>query len=102
MSDFTVFAAQADAAWQRGLEAEQAGRLDVAHAHFRQAHDLVVACPKMHRQAHQHLRRLNARRRAWRELATDLFLLALAPVASFEIVAWLMTRQVLGGKLCKQ
>jgi hypothetical protein len=33
-------------------------------------------------------------------LATDLFLLTLAPLAIFEIVAFLMTRQVLGGVMC--
>jgi hypothetical protein len=93
-------ASLAHAAWQQGLEAEQAGRLDEACAHFRRAHDLVVDCPRLHQQAHVHLRRLNVQRRAWRELATDLFLLTLAPLAIFEIVAFLMTRQVLGGVIC--
>jgi len=93
-------ARQAEAAWQLGLHEEQAGRLDAAYEHFRQAHDLVVDCPRLHEKAHQHLRRLNTRRQAWRELLTDLFLLGLAPVGVFEIVAWMMKRQVLGGEWC--
>jgi hypothetical protein len=102
MTSLTELATEVEAAWHAGVQAELAGRLDAAYAHFRQAHDLVVACPKMHRQAHRHLRRINQRRRAWRELGTDLVLLSLAPLASFEIVAYLMKGQVLGGHLCKQ
>jgi hypothetical protein len=97
-----AFAEQAEAAWHQGLQAERAGRLDEAHAHFRQAHDLVVACPRMHQRAHQHLCRINLRRRAWRELGIDLLLLMLAPFYGFELVAHALQGQVLGGKLCKR
>ncbi len=93
-------ARQAEAAWQQGLLDEQAGRLDAAYAHYRLAHDLVVDCPRLHEVAHEHLKRLNTRRRAWRELMTDLVLLGLAPLGVFEGVAWLMKRQVLGGVIC--
>lgn len=93
-------ARQAEAAWQLGLLEEQAGRLEAAFEHFRQAHDLVVDCPRLHQKAHQHLRRLNTRRQAWRDWLTDVFLLGLAPVGVFELVAWLMKRQVLGGEWC--
>jgi hypothetical protein len=100
MSSSTELANQAHAAWQLGQQAEQAGRLDEAYAHFRQAHDLVVDCPRLHQTAHRHLRRLNLQRRAYGELFTDLILLGLAPLAIFEIVAFVMKRQVLGGALC--
>jgi hypothetical protein len=93
-------ARQADAAWQQALKDEQAGRLDEAYAALRRIHDLVVDCPRLHHMAHQHLRRVNIKRRAWRELFTDLVLLALAPLAIFEIVAFMMKRQVLGGVVC--
>jgi hypothetical protein len=100
MNDIADIARQAEAAWHRGQQAERAGRLQEAHGQFRLAHDLVVDCPRLHHVAHQHLRRLNARRHAWRELATDLILLGLAPLAIFELVAFLMKRQVLGGLIC--
>jgi hypothetical protein len=100
ITDITAVAAQAEAAWQQGLAHEQAGRLDLAYCHFRLAHDLVVDCPRLHQVAHQHLRRLNLQRRAWRELLTDVLLLGLAPLAIFEAVAFLMKRQVLGGAVC--
>ena len=100
MSDIIDIARQAEAAWQLGMRHEQAGRLDEALLAFRQAHDLVVDCPRLHQRAHRHLRRLNLRRRAWRDLMTDVFLLGLAPLAIFEIVAYLMKRHVLGGVIC--
>ncbi len=67
-TDTTLIAQQAEAAWQRGLHSQHAGRLEEAHGHFRRAHDLV--------------------------------LLGLAPLAIFEIVAYVMKRQVLGGAIC--
>jgi hypothetical protein len=100
MTNITDMARQAEAAWQLGLLEEQAGRLDEAHVHVRRAHDLVVDCPRLHHTAHQHLRRLNIKRHAYRELLTDLFLLGLAPLAIFEIVAFLMKQQVLVGAIC--
>jgi hypothetical protein len=100
MTTITDMARQAEAAWQLGLQAEQAGRLDEAHVHLRRAHDLVVDCPRLHHTAHQHLRRLNIKRGAYRELLTDVFLLGLAPLAIFEIVAFMMKQQVLGGGIC--
>jgi hypothetical protein len=99
-TDTTLIAQQAEAAWQRGLRSQHAGRLEEAYGHFRQAHDLVVDCPRLHQRAHQHLRKLNVERRAWGELLTDLVLLGLAPLAIFEIVAYVMKRQVLGGAIC--
>jgi hypothetical protein len=99
-TDITSIAQQAEAAWQRGLHSQNAGRLEEAHGHFRQAHDLVVDCPRLHQRAHQHLRKLNVERRAWGELLTDLVLLGLAPLAIFEIVALVMKRQVRGGAIC--
>ena len=100
MSDIIDIARQAEAAWQLGMRRERAGRLDEASLAFRQAHDLVVDCPRLHQLTHRHLHRLNLRRRAWRDLMTDVFLLGLAPLAMFEIVAYLMKRQVLGGVIC--
>jgi hypothetical protein len=100
MSTLTDMARQADAAWRLAMQDEQAGRLNEAYEHMRRAHDMVVDCPRLHHMAHQHLRRLNIKRRAWRELVTDLVLLGLAPLAIFEIVAFMMKRQVLGGVIC--
>jgi hypothetical protein len=93
-------AQQAQAAWAKGQAFEASGRLEAAHACYRDAHDLVVDCPKMHRMAHQHLKRLNTRRGSYRELMTDLVLLGLAPLGVFEAVAYLMKGQVLGSVLC--
>ena len=93
---------QVQAAWRQGMADEQAGRLEAAYAHFRRAHDLVVDCPKRHQVAHRHLRRLNLRRRAWRELATDCVLLGLAPLYIFELLAFAMRQQVLGGEICSR
>jgi len=90
----------AETAWQQGRLCEDRGDLAGAHRHYRVAHDLVVDCPRLHQRAHEHLQRVNWQRHAWREWLTDQFLLKLAPVAAFEIVAFLMTRQVLGGKVC--
>ncbi|CAH0355568.1 hypothetical protein [Aquabacterium sp. CECT 9606] len=100
MTSIEDIAHQAEAAWQLGMQDEQAGRMEAAHAHFRRAHDLVVDCPRLHHTAHVHLRRLNIKRRAYRDLLTDVLLLGLAPLAIFEIVAFLMKRQVLGGTIC--
>ncbi|TBO31301.1 hypothetical protein EYS42_08625 [Aquabacterium lacunae] len=91
---------QAEAAWQQGRQCEDRGDVEGAHAHYRLAHDLVVDCPRLHQRAHEHLRRVNRQRHAWREWLTDQALLKLAPLAAFEIVAFLMTRQVLGGRVC--
>ncbi len=89
-----------EAEWQQGMRDEQEGRLDEAWAHFRRAHDLVVDCPRLHQVAHRHLLRLNRQRRAWRELMTDVLLLGLAPLSIFEVLAYMMKRQVLGGAIC--
>lgn len=93
-------ARQAEAAWQSGLQCECTGQLDAAHQHFRHAHDLVVDCPRLHQQAHRHLLRVNLRRQAWREVLTDVVLLGLAPLWVFELVAYAMKKQVLGGSIC--
>lgn len=93
-------ARQAQVAWQHGLQCERTGQLDAAHQHFRHAHDLVVDCPRLHQQAHRHLLRVNLRRKAWRELLTDVVLLGLAPLWVFELVAYAMRKQVLGGSIC--
>lgn len=87
-------------AWHEGLIHEERGDLDAAYESFRVAHDLVVDCPRLHQVAHRHLSRINARRRSYRELATDLFLLGLAGAGSFELVAFLLKGQVLGGLVC--
>jgi hypothetical protein len=99
-SSIADIAKQAEAAWQLGMQDEQSNRLEEAYVHFRKAHDLVVDCPRLHHAAHLHMRRLNLKRRAYRELLTDVVLLGLAPLAIFEIVAFLMKRQVLGGVIC--
>jgi len=90
----------AQSALREGLMHESSGRLQAAYQSFRVAHDLVVDCPQLHKEAHQHLRRVNVKRRSYRELATDLFLLGLAPVFIFELVAFMMKGQVLGGIVC--
>jgi hypothetical protein len=100
MNSIEQRAMRAQALWASGRAQQAAGRLDQAHAQFREAHDLVVDCPRLHQTAHQHLRALNGQRRAWRELGTDLFLLGFARLGVFELVALLMKRQVLGGLLC--
>jgi len=93
-------AQQAQAAWAQGQAFEASGHLEAAHACFRDAHDLVVDCPKMHRMAHQHLKRINTLRSSYRELMADLVLLSLAPLGVFEVVAYLMKGQVLASVLC--
>lgn len=95
-------ARQAEAEWARGEHCERAGQLDAAYRHFRAAHDLVVDCPRLHQQAHRHLLRINLQRRGWRELLTDVVLLSLAPLWIFEVVAYAMKKQVLGGQVCRR
>ena len=90
----------AQIALREGIAHEGSGDLQAAYESFRLAHDLVVDCPQLHKEAHQHLRRVNLKRRSYRELATDLFLLGLAPVFIFELVAFMMKGQVLGGVIC--
>lgn len=93
---------RAQEAWRAGLLQEASGDVAAAYGNFRVAHDLVVDCPRLHQAAHRHLRRINAKRRSYRELATDMFLLGLAGVGSFELVALLMQGRVLGGRVCRR
>jgi hypothetical protein len=89
-------------ALQEGLLEERNGNLQAAYEYFRIAHDLVVDCPRLHQMAHQHLRRVNTKRRNYRELVTDLFLLGFARLGIFELVAFMMKKQVLGGIICRR
>ena len=100
MESFENRNAQAQEALQKGLLEEQNGNFQNAYESFRIAHDLVVDCPRLHQMAHLHLRRVNMKRKNYRELATDLFLLGFARLGIFELVAFMMKGQVLGGIIC--
>lgn len=100
METFELRSRRAREAWRTGRTHEAGGNLEAAYECFRTAHDLVVDCPRLHQAAHRHLRRINAKRRSYRGLATDMFLLGTAGIGSFELVALLMKGQVLGGRVC--
>lgn len=91
---------EAKAAWLKGLSLERSGDLTAAYVCYRAAHDLVVDCPQMHMTAHRHLKRINLKRRDYRELLTDVFLLGFSSIGVFELVAYLMKGKVLGSVLC--
>jgi len=95
-------AAEAETAWREGAQHAQRGDLEAAYQAYRTAHDLVVDCPRLHQRAHRQLRQLNWQRRSYRELAIDQLLLGFAPIGIFEIVAYLMTGQVLGSVMCSR
>lgn len=80
--------AQAQALWQRGLDAESRLQYPEAYRLHTQAHDLIIDCPQLHQQAHEQLRRVNWKLGHYGELVTDWALHLFAPLGVFEMVAY--------------
>ncbi|HPG25035.1 MAG: hypothetical protein H6748_02505 [Spirochaetaceae bacterium] len=95
-------APRAESLWARGEIAESAGDLAAAYALFTQAHDLVVDCARLHRRAHERLRRVNRRLPHRGELATDWLLHLLAPLGFFELVSFFARGDGFASRLCRQ
>lgn len=91
----------AEGKWKLAQEFEQGGELDAAYATYTEAHDLVIDCPRLHWRSHQHLARINWKRRNIKELIEDRLLLSVAPLGIFVLIAYLLKKQVLGEELCK-
>lgn len=94
---------RADAAranWDAGRQLEAQGLFDEAYLKYTAAHDLLIDCPRMHWHAHQHLARINWKRRNIGELIEDRLLLCFAPLGIFVLIAWLLKRNVLTESFC--
>jgi hypothetical protein len=100
--DIATRATEAQSLWAAGDRALAGGRLDEAWQLYTDAHDRIVDCPALHRQAHRKLQavnRLNGHRGEW---LTDTVLLALAPFAVFEAIALLFRSKVTGAEQCRR
>ncbi|MCG8670349.1 MAG: hypothetical protein MI867_13105 [Pseudomonadales bacterium] len=92
----------ANALIENGLNAEQSGDLNLAYQYFTEAHDAMLDCPRLHKKAHQHLKRVNWKIGHYGELLSDVFVLSLAPIGFFEALAFFMKSKVLGEVICKR
>ncbi|HVL02124.1 MAG TPA: hypothetical protein VM553_20040 [Dongiaceae bacterium] len=93
---------QAQTLWHAGSEAEKRGEWQKAYELYTEAHDLIVDCAKLHRQAHEKLRRVNWKLGNYTELATDWLLHLFAPVGVFEAVSYFAKTEAFSAKVCKQ
>ena len=100
MDDTTHRLQACQTALAEGRALAQQQRWAEAHERYRAAHDLAVDCTRLHELAHRHLQQVNWQRRQLKEWAIDTTLLVLSPLKSFELVAFFMKRQVLGGQVC--
>ncbi|MDO9235663.1 MAG: hypothetical protein Q7U28_06460 [Aquabacterium sp.] len=91
---------EAESAWANALALEHLGQLDAAYIKFTQAHDLVIDCPKMHWRSHQHLARINWKRKNIREFIEDRLLLSAAPFGIFVLIAYLLKKNVIREEFC--
>lgn len=92
--------AEAESTWTDALALEQLGQFEAAYIKFTHAHDLVIDCPKMHWRSHQHLARINWKRKNIRELIEDRLLLSVAPFGIFVLIAYLLKKQVIREEFC--
>ena len=101
MEDFEARQARALALWEAGNASIQAGNRAEAYAQFTAAHDLIMDCPRLHLAAHRQLRQVTRFHHDKREFLTDIFLIWLAPIGIFEILAFAMRSKVWRAALCR-
>lgn len=102
MQDLQTRIIEADRLWAAGDAALAAGETQRAYDDYTAAHDLVLDCPRLHRQAHRQLRRVTRQRRPRGEYYTDSALLLLAPLGVFELIAWALRSKVAGMQACRR
>jgi hypothetical protein len=102
INDIDGRARQAQALWEIGDRRFEAGEYAEAWRIYTEAHDQVTDCPRLHRQAHERLRRVSRLNGHRGEYLTDVILLALAPLGVFELIAVYFRSKVADAALCRR
>ncbi len=93
-STLTQRTERAETFWQLGQQAEAAGQLQDAYAHFTNAHDAILDSAELHRNAHRHLYRINRRIGNRWEMTEDWVLLhVLGPLGFFAALGYVVRRR---------
>ena len=92
----------ADRLWASAIKAESLGNYSQAYELHTEAHDLIMACARLHQVAHVHLRRVNLKIGNYGELTTDWLLHLFAPLGVFELVSYFSKTGVFGSAFCKR
>ena len=101
MDDFDSRRTRALELWKKGNACVETGDRAEAYAHFTEAHDLIMDCPRLHLEAHRHLREVTRFHSDKREYWTDVVLIGLAPLGIFQALALAMRSKVWRLALCR-
>src|SRR5690349_12517329 len=101
-NDLQTRTADARKLWAAGDRAHAKGQAGKGWEQYTAAHDLIVDCRALHRQAHAKLISVNRELGHWGEYLTDRVLLTFAPVGVFELLAMFFPSTVAGEALCRR
>ena len=87
---------------QRALKAKQSNDYSQAYVLMTEAHDLVVDCPKQHALMHDELRHINWKIGNYGELMGDCFLAVFKPLGIFDVLAYVLKRQIIDDERCRR
>ena len=93
---------QAEKLWEQGAQAESANDYNLAYTLYTQAHDTIMDCARLHKRAHENLRRVNLKLGNYGELTTDWLLHLFTPLGVFEAVSYFSKTDAFGSVLCKR
>lgn len=87
---------------KQAIQAKQGNDYLKAYVLMTDAHDLVVDCPKQHALMHDELRHINWKVGNYGELVGDCFLAIFKPLGIFEVLAYVLKRQIISDERCRR
>ncbi len=87
---------------QKAFKAKQSNDYLQAYVLMTEAHDLVIDCPKQHALMHDELRHINWKIKNYGELMGDCFLAIFRPLGVFEVLAYVLKRQIISDDRCRR